>query len=409
VTDVKIRLDQFIDGPSIQEGIVVDVTSFSPELRSQRLVLSSGTNAAPGLVEVEPGTLLVQARLPSGELLVDRREIGSAKEEIILRPSPSSREWLGWANFLASGSRLVESFESSLDQPLDPELERLLLASEVLQQRRSAKGELETTSRSCIEWVDSQRGHRAGEGSVVSFELLVSSLEGDRAFLRVMRSSEIWLLALPLPWNGLTGPVPVQLLLDAGTSRVESTESGDQSLEDLPIGIIVKDPQLGSSFGYLRSQDQSSLSAMHDQIALAAEQALFDKAQNPLAAAAGAYLLIRMGLLERLHTWPSNLCARFEWLPDGAIIEGWQLLMKQDLEAAARRFELAAARGIPAFTAGARLLYQAKLRLGRRFAERASAWVDELASVIHPNRIYTSIVASEETCRRLLRGNASPA
>ena len=407
MTDVKIRLDQLIDGPSIHEGIVVDVTSFSPELRSQRLVLSSGANAAPGLVEVDPGMLLVQARLPSGELLVDRREIGSGKEEIILRPSPSSREWLGWANFLASGSRLVESFESSLDQPLDPELERLLLSSEVLLQRRNPKGKLETVSRSLMKWVDSQNGARAGEGSVVSFELRVSSFEGDRAFLRVVRGSEIWLLALPLPWNGLTGPVPVQLLLDAGTSRVESTDAGDHSLEDLPIGIIVKDPQLGSSFGYLRSQDQSSLSAMHEQIARAAEQALFDKAQNPLAAAAGAYLLIRMGLVERLHDWPANLCERFEWLPDGAIIEGCHLLMRQDEAKAAKRFALAAARGIPAFTEGARQLYKAKLRLGPRFAKRASAWVDELASVIHPNRIYTSIVAPDERCRRLLRGSAS--
>lgn len=51
-----------------------------------------------------------------------------------------------------------------------------------------------------------------------------------------------------------------------------------------------------------------------------AEELLRQKAGDPVAAAAGAYALLYLGELDRLHDWTMNLADWFPWLPDGTVI-----------------------------------------------------------------------------------------
>ncbi|MCU7931228.1 MAG: hypothetical protein KZQ90_10535 [Candidatus Thiodiazotropha sp. (ex Codakia rugifera)] len=83
-----------------------------------------------------------------------------------------------------------------------------------------------------------------------------------------------------------------------------------------------------------------------------AEELLWGKMSNPIAAALGGYALLRLGDLERLHNWPMNLASWFEWLPDGAVIAGELAARRKDHPSAANFMLLAVKRGLPLFSEG---------------------------------------------------------
>ena len=90
---------------------------------------------------------------------------------------------------------------------------------------------------------------------------------------------------------------------------------------------------------------------------------LFDKLKNPLAAVAGAYVLVttEKDLSQKnWHHWIENLMNWFPRIPDGAIIFGWMKLKhskSNDDEDAARTALLNAYwQGIPYFSMGVRWL-----------------------------------------------------
>ncbi|MGD0249225.1 MAG: hypothetical protein ABSB75_09250 [Candidatus Limnocylindrales bacterium] len=101
-----------------------------------------------------------------------------------------------------------------------------------------------------------------------------------------------------------------------------------------------------------------------------AREVLFWKSDNPIAAAAGGYVLLANwpGIAEKAEErqpawlrWIGNLFRRFDWLPDGAIQLAWLKLLgvrprgpetppPRDLVLEACR------RGIPYYTAGVKML-----------------------------------------------------
>ncbi|MDH3295414.1 MAG: hypothetical protein OER95_13925, partial [Acidimicrobiia bacterium] len=100
-------------------------------------------------------------------------------------------------------------------------------------------------------------------------------------------------------------------------------------------------------------------SARPDDIELA-ELVLYEKLSDPNTAALGGYHLLRVGDLERLHNWPANLAEWMDWMSDGSIIRGWQLLRgggrRRRRETPRRRFLEAVERGLPVYAEGLRLL-----------------------------------------------------
>ena len=76
-----------------------------------------------------------------------------------------------------------------------------------------------------------------------------------------------------------------------------------------------------------------------------------------MSAAIGGYYLLRTAHLDKFHDWPNHLANQFAWLPDGAIVFGWQLVREQkNLELAREWFLAAEHRGLPLFIQGLRLL-----------------------------------------------------
>ena len=89
-----------------------------------------------------------------------------------------------------------------------------------------------------------------------------------------------------------------------------------------------------------------------DSPAVSAEALLRKKREQPIAAAVGAYALLRLGELERLHDWSGNLMKWFEWLPDSAAIRGEHLARTGDHKEALRAFCKLRERGLPYFSDG---------------------------------------------------------
>jgi hypothetical protein len=95
-----------------------------------------------------------------------------------------------------------------------------------------------------------------------------------------------------------------------------------------------------------------------------AESLLYDKVEDPASAAIGGYYLLKTYHLERMHNWPRNLSNWFEWMPDGAIIRAWQLLIDGKQRGIINRAEIetllleAYSRGLPIYSEGLRLLHE---------------------------------------------------
>jgi hypothetical protein len=113
-----------------------------------------------------------------------------------------------------------------------------------------------------------------------------------------------------------------------------------------------------------------------------AERYLRSKVSAPRIAALGAYFLLRVGDLERLHDWPDNLTNWKDWLPDGPVIAAWQRLRSEAPEYS-EAYDLlieAMRRGLPVYTEGVRLLKDG-LELFANDDERDWDVADQLAEL----------------------------
>lgn len=132
-----------------------------------------------------------------------------------------------------------------------------------------------------------------------------------------------------------------------------------------------------------------------------AESALRSKIAAPIPAAVGAYVLLRIGDLDRLHDWTRNLRDWIDWLPDGVAIYAEHLARQgKHAEALAVLLELPQ-RGLPAFSDGLtyavdrlRLYTDYTDRFDAEALERGAALLDQLrpfathADFTHPGLTY---------------------
>lgn len=86
--------------------------------------------------------------------------------------------------------------------------------------------------------------------------------------------------------------------------------------------------------------------------AMLAEELLFSKSDDPVAAAAGAFALLHLGALDRLHDWTRNLAQRFEWLPDGQVALAEHMARRGEHELARDLLRELPERGIPSLSVG---------------------------------------------------------
>ncbi len=183
------------------------------------------------------------------------------------------------------------------------------------------------------------------------------------------RDDQTWLVPLPAPSQGIAkfSVLPsdvrfVQLLqpkvppLNMALPispyigcQLILTQQSDRLLS---VDVLLQHSTADTLLRYIQRGLLKQAAAMTTSDDLQAEQLLFGKESHPIAAAAGAYALLRLGDLERLHNWTENLNNWFAWLPDGAAIRGEHLARLGNHEEALSVFLELPSRGLPIFSDG---------------------------------------------------------
>jgi hypothetical protein len=171
-----------------------------------------------------------------------------------------------------------------------------------------------------------------------------------RHFAAVPRRDSVELISLPLPWR-----VPM-------TGREADIEIVVQEPSE-PAAFCASAMARDEMFGMLLAYLSSGALPTARQMAETAKAMLYDKTDNPFAAAAGAYALVGTAVeasRREWHGWVRNLMNWFDVIPDGAIQWG-QLRMrmrrnKSDVKEAREAFKLAYRRGLPFYSLGVRWL-----------------------------------------------------
>lgn len=182
------------------------------------------------------------------------------------------------------------------------------------------------------------------------------SLYYEREWLIVAQTgAEMMLLSIPNGWND-HNRIDQPLYL-AGFGPVANH---NQRRSTAQLKLI--DPYFGSLIEFLALGNFDATDALTKDIDRYANQALFEKNENPFAAAAGAYVYaLAIEPRGAQISWMRNLYYRFDWLPDGRIALGWKLLRSgqkgsDEWNEARQCFRSAALIGIPFFTIGLRVL-----------------------------------------------------
>lgn len=152
-------------------------------------------------------------------------------------------------------------------------------------------------------------------------------------------------------------------------ARVALTRRAAESGDTIDVTVGRTNPVNELIMSYLTSGATTAA----DQLAeawQAADIALYKKMEDPVSAAAGAYVLLKMNRLERRNGWVSNLVNWFSYLADGPIVAAALELQRSDADLRLVRKLIAQAmeRGLPVFSMGLSVLVEtmAAIHRGKR-------------------------------------------
>jgi hypothetical protein len=283
---------------------------------------------APGSVSVLPGTYTLVARMPGGQEL--RQEVtvveGQPFQEVTLSPVPGE-----------------ESTNESLEQVL-------FMAG----QARFAlmRGSDEHGPPLKMAWYCWNSNERA-------YAPTAPTLNGSPRGV-VFVSSDVGPLLLGVTQPDGSQSYSVLPIAPHGFCKVVIDSQGDEGwrVEPHPNSPTADGVVRGLSAGRFADAGAVAVAAPLYGVSRAPgdvrdlEALLKEKLNDPVAAAVGAYALLRLNELERLRDWTKNLQDWFEWLPDGSAIYGEHLARQGRHEEAAAAFLQVPARGLPVFTEG---------------------------------------------------------
>jgi hypothetical protein len=357
-----------------------------------------------------PGQYLVEAFLPDGEKLQQQVTLKDQDEEVRLQGSTASsqHEWYSWESFQGKPLPVSSSFRQKRETEQEdksgppPAVHAVNLAGFPLAGKNNYTGNLPLFSRwdYMLSLIKSKQAplqlinnaiylsqNQIGAGGtllntvVAKCDPLVTVRHfafqkpafpvdpGIPVNYLESRNSRYWtvlsvesnareIASLPLPWiqSDHNGEATVDLLVyQSRADEMASTGSSASSLSS----VTVRDRGLGGVLGYMISGDRDRASV----IAAQAKDALYEKSENPLAAAAGGYVLLDQARNsdERQkadwNRWIYNLMDMYYWMPDGAVQHGWLKWQFGEQEEARRSFLTAFNRGIPFYSTGVRWLY----------------------------------------------------
>jgi hypothetical protein len=204
-----------------------------------------------------------------------------------------------------------------------------------------------------------------GYFTYVNFDPTVQAQEPDATLFIELDSQLPWQYNLGQFWIQVSSGMHSQFVAVPPTEKMRIYILTHKPISDLdpPFHVIVGSgsPTMQSLVGFLTSGDFDSARSVGDQWLNAAEQMLREKLMDAVAAAVAGYFLLRVGEHSRLHDWTRNLADLVPWLPDGPVIRAYHVLSQNDpdLREVRQRLLEAVARGVPLYTEGLRMLYDA--------------------------------------------------
>ncbi|WP_437971119.1 hypothetical protein WMF04_18315 [Sorangium sp. So ce260] len=304
-------------------------------------------------VAVERGPAIVEARLPNGEVLVKDVLVDDAPASASFQMATRSHEWLGWEQYLRGG----------------------------VPRERPAVTLEDVAGTIDVSIVSGTIRFVAGSTDDAT-ELKIGGLNEDVVDVRVDHKDATLLLVGPGDWGH--GRAPVRLLL--ALAHADHVDADELSFR---ASVTVRDPIL-ATLGYVGIGDIPSARVASDIVVARARSAFYSKKQNPHLAAAAAYVLLRLRLIEPFDEWFDNLMNWFPELPDGAVAAAWKAWLLRGDEAGAREaLKTAAGRGLPLYTTGVSLLIEGLSLLCPEW-EGLAAW-KRVRRFIDPSAIFTTL------------------
>jgi hypothetical protein len=397
----RLRIDKYLEGGQLAGGAIVDVRRIekhhAPGSRVARATVPMGGSGAESTVRLDPGTYEFTAILPSGDVLtrVARIDAGAEGIPVVFAMDHSAHEWMSWQHALGNvvgadtlqvmrsqGAKfpwsLVDDVGAQLfagSKPLGgPDPLAMTVAAHLAQ--APGPGPLPISLPVPMHALASQHEppfklFRIPPSHGFDYEIpgFVRSyaLVGDG-------SNRQMLCVLPYPWRTVTGEQAAVEVMVGPDQPLDADEAIVQSAAPWSVSTIARDDQVASVLSYFAAGDDSAA----EFLATTALDLLFGKMVNPLAASAGAYVLVDQWLRRRETDpkaeswlrWIDNLARLFPWLPDGEILRGWIALAGRggapSVEMARRAFVEAERRGIPVYTAGVRRLADGLARIANQ-------------------------------------------
>lgn len=314
--------------------IAVEVVGSDLETKWKGAIKLGEREAIEGL---DAGSYSIQASLPSGRKLTKTCNLQEDPNEQLVELNvigASPRESLEWA---------------TISKPL-----ALTTAKQREAQLRSVWLRLwgrETDGRWCVRPWPTQYPDR--EPGLVQYHFrFLSEQKLGQYYLQVGGPTMQWrLIALPAD--------DISVLITGADAGAESDEIGQRDNADSAVEVSVTstkhDAEVLLSYLSQGKVDQAQLVSE----SLIALELLYGKRENPIAAAIAGYFLLLCGDFNKLNqVWTNNLANWMTWLPDGAVIDAWYRMRVKppDQDRAKRRLLEAAARGMPVYRRGLRLL-----------------------------------------------------
>jgi hypothetical protein len=319
------------------------------EVTSAPKVLELGK---PVRLTLEPGSYLVRAYLPSGEIVARQARVEPGGQAVvsILPSKPSPRESLTWAYILKNvpdGGRAAtrSMFESTRHVPRR--------GGEVVSERSGIEMTLWSHAVSPQNsWQRVEAGLTLDESAAPNDPNALAEASVD------VPAGQYWLEV-----RGGGFPTRFVALAPNGSRRTHVLVVADDRSEPAfdPIDVMVNlgNRRAEAILSFLSLGSLEEAKRLGESLVDQAETMLAQKVADPIAATVAGYYLLKASALDRLHDWTANLANMFTWLPDGPVIRAWHLLRLPEPDPKEIRTLLvdAAARGLPLFTQGLRMLH----------------------------------------------------
>jgi hypothetical protein len=411
---LKLRVMKNLNGADLPaNGVIANVYALDPAnapATKRNIVIPVGF-VDYKQVNLDPGEYLVEAVLPSGDILSKEATAqATGWTEVDLVAENSAHEWQGVHNLLGH----VESEEAYYEHAMlvetlrGPAVPRFAVYEFITPYRdlmleRPYGYDMWVILADWIKWprgvfdylpqsvTPSSPKDQDSSSQLHSFIMNAAGMPRrylPRSYSFVVTDEAVRLLSLPIPWFNLKTEeeLPVEVL-------VQQKDDGD-----IAASFSIPDMDLCTALGYMARGSLRAAAQLVDQAQ--AVDMLFQKFTNPLGAAGGAYILLgteRLNERRPWHDWVKNVMNFFPWLPDGAIQYAWlQLQQSPSPENRARAREAlftAYNRGIPYYTLGLQWMIDGLTLLGEddEEAQRMLRAVQQISWRSDTSQTFTSI------------------